>query len=319
MLSTKRKKSSCILRAATLALSLLLLCSAHAPSAFSAAAETKPGKGSRTPVLQLAFVSETRGQINPCAMCSVVALGGLAQRSTYLKSLRDSGTPLLTIFGSREFMADNTEGKSGTNWRNKVSPKQMLDFYNRLEPDLMYASTRAIKWFGSSINKLPAYFVPVDNAPVTKIVERNGKRIGVVFFNEVPVPTDIKSSLDTLAQANKVGEKLSKEVDLLVGVSPWGSSMELTMLNNNKFYHVLIGGGDGPAFSTYPRVQEPTSMIWARPQPEAKAVSTVSIYDWPNPKGAAWKRGLNYDADTFVLGRTYPSDFNIQRRMPKAN
>lgn len=113
------------------------------------------------------------------------------------------------------------------------------------------------------------------------------------------------------------GRRLGSQVDLLIGVSPWGNRVEQSFMEQAAgLYHILLGGGSGMSFP-YASTAAGYPLIWSRPYPEGRSVNLIKLYEWPQPGFSQWTPEIGFSANFEDLGPSVPSDPEIARLLPQ--
>ena len=147
----------------------------------------------------------------------------------------------------------------------------------------------------------------------SRIVEKEGKRFGLVFM---PEPPDSEKG-PTEAQMDAVmaeAEKLRPQVDMVIGLSPWGYQGEVDFLDrvkDKRGLDVLFGGGHGSG--NRGKVMAGGRTLWMRPFPKGKAVSVVRVEQLPG-RGVAtvWKENEYAGFETIILDEQVPQEPDME-------
>ncbi|MDL2306744.1 hypothetical protein LJC48_01760 [Desulfovibrio sp. OttesenSCG-928-C06] len=222
---------------------------------------------------------------------------------------------------------------------------QVAEVYRLLGADAVYVSPKAASWLTQDGGKLPENFWQPQAEPISRIFEVSGRRVGVVFFRAAPqtatrsttsgnTGSSVKSTLPIaqrgplteaelashaayLEEAAKCGRQLAPQVDLLIGVSPWGYRVERHFIGQTPgLYHILLGGGSGLSFP-YASTEGGYPLIWSRPYPEGRSVNLIKLYEWPQPGISQWTPEISFGADFEDLGSSIPSDPEIAGLLPQ--
>lgn len=297
-------------------LCLALAAALSAPVAAPlSAAETRLFGG---PVLKIIYAAESRGQLHPCLQCGKNSSGGLARRAGFIERERQDGVPALVVIGPGEFWADEARKpvSPGELERSLVRPEDFLRAYDRFSAQGVYLSPRAQKWLGKLSADLPPNYIKMQSRPLSRVIPLDGRSVGLVFFPQADGkrPNEIAAAY---AEALEAGRALRREVDLLVGVSPWGIDAERPFAEKAQgLYHVLLGGGSGFGFDSVV-VGEAGGVIWVRPEDQGRTVNRIEILAWPEGAAPHWEPEANFRADMLPLGPSVPSDPEIARIFPQ--
>jgi hypothetical protein len=208
--------------------------------------------------------------------------------------------------GPGEFWAD--EGRAPLtpeeSKRGLLNPEQILGAYNRFMAQCIYLSPQTQAWMGERVKSLPANYLRMGGTAQSRIIPVSGGQVGIVCFAQA----DKRSLQEARNDALEAGRKLRGQVDLLIGVSPWGSDAERAFADQaDGLYHIILGGGPGYGFgASVPGKNK--GLLWARPEREGITVNLVEIKAWPDPALHIWEREANYTAEVIMLGPSIPSD-----------
>ena len=213
------------------------------------------------------------------------------------------------IAGPYEFISDD-----GLDHALDEAYLPLLTAYGSLGYDAGALSVEEAKRFSSLGAALPAGGLAlVPKEPVSTVVERSGRKIGVVFFPEGKKPGDGPDEKAAQAIARKLKE-LKGAVDLLVGVSPWGTQAENDYLEKAKpDLDILLGSGSGVGFSAKPANAGRT--LWMRTYSKGKAVYTVDVLAWPGAKNFKWEPGTTFTTQAVALDDTFTADPAMEKML----
>lgn len=189
-----------------------------------------------------------------------------------------------------------------------MSPGDFLRAYDRFMAQGIYVSPPAQKWLGERAATLPPNYILMQGKLQSRVIPAAGKRIGVVWF----APDGPDGLADAQSDAIRAGRELRGQVDLLVGVSPWGSDAERKFTERVEgLYHIIMGGGPGYGFGSSLKGAN-KGVLWLRPEPQGSAVNVVEILSWPEPALHIWEYSANFTARVELLGPNVPSDAVIE-------
>ncbi len=280
--------------------------------------------GSSSP-LRIVYVADSRGELFPCPTCGANASGGLARRATFIKRMRAEVPNTLYIVGPGEFRPDGYAFVLRSDPNPKYpdsaifSAREVADAYAVGKPDAVYLSIGAASWFRAEQVELPKSFQPVSSAFPHRILEVGGRKIGLVFFAPLESASTDEAALKKLRQplfdkALARGKELRPQVDLLIGISPWGQLMEDTFLPQaDQYFDVLLGAGDGLPFAVTQRKTAP-HVLWSRSDMRGRAVTTLDIMRYPARQRAMaepWAESLNFASDMIYLGPEIQDDQSV--------
>lgn len=223
---------------------------------------------------------------------------------------------MLALMGPGEFWADEGRAPLGPAELalSLAPPQDVLRAYNRFFAQGIYLSPRAQKWLGALAAALPPNYLKMQSRPVSRVIPLGGRSVGLVFFPkaEASRPNEIAAAY---AEALQAGRSLRPQVDLLVGVSPWGIHGERAFAEQAEgVYHLILGGGPGYGFG-FALMGGGGGVIWARPEDQGRSVNLVEILAWPDA-APRWEPEANFRAQIILLGPEVPDDPGILRIFP---
>lgn len=171
----------------------------------------------------------------------------------------------------------------------------------------IYVSPQARVWLGGKSSSLAANYLLMDKQAQSRIIPVAGRRVGLVFF----APADpAKASEIAAAERNAIeaGRQIGREVDLLIGISPWGDKTERAFAARAEgLYHIILGGGPGYGFAASVGGSG-SGVLRARPESRGRSVNVIEVLQWPEPAMHAWQYQVNFTARTQLLDSSIPSD-----------
>ncbi len=226
----------------------------------------------------------------------------MARRATYFDTLRSSknATPLLLIAGPYEFVSQ----EDGAKIPDRKILGLMTQAFALLDYQVGYLSPEEASLFRQDNVQAPkGWQLPPANpsAPATQVVTVNGARVGVVYFPFLPGDeAPPKEAMDAVLDA---AAKLRQEVNLVVGVSPWGYKAEQALTTTREkdlgAFDILLGGGLGAGAKGH-LIGDKT--LWVRPYSRGKAVNVVTVSDLPAKNSKlSWKENDNITFDIAAL------------------
>ncbi len=158
---------------------------------------------------------------------------------------------------------------------------------------------------------LPQGFVVASENAQTKIVTTKDFTTGIVFFPMLS-PRTTKASSDAIQSVAKAARELrAQNVDLIVGLSPWGAQIEREYLDaGNRDVDVLLGSGQGFGFNARP--MSGSHVLWARGFSKGKVMDSIEILQVPSNK-ETWKPRKNFNAQAIRLEDSIPGDPKISK------
>lgn len=102
-------------------------------------------------------------------------------------------------------------------------------------------------------------------------------QLAIVFFPENPSP-HARATAEAMARSIRA----SAVHNLIVGVCPWGATMEKEFLDaSGDAFDILLGSGDGPSYSGL--YLNSNMVVWARAPLKGKGVNVLTIPELPRP------------------------------------
>ncbi len=235
----------------------------------------------------------------------------MARRATLLSRVKGEIAPdgtLVQVAGPYEFL------EPGDAAAPEGSLDPMVEALTRLSPDVLCLAPEESALLSRAGIVPPDSAVVLGQAPVTRILARGGVRVGLVFF---PVPAKSGEKVEDKARSATIraARDLRGQVDLLVGVSPWGSMAEEAFLAANPdLLDVLLGGG--PGFGAPAEPQPAPGTLWARSHTKGKTINRLDIALPLKRPAAPWTPGENHQAALLNPDHTVPGDPDIQALDP---
>lgn len=301
--------------------SVIITATASAAGLYDPDEELAGILGHDKPLLRLTYTAGSKGEMYPCVTCGTNSLGGLARRLTVLKQL-DEGIPHIHIAGSEEFLSDldlmrfnspDWNPSDPVNLHNETEKaRRLLKGHSLLGVDAGYLLPEEAQWLQTYAKGLPAGFTTVKDTPLTKIISIPTGKVGIVLFpkgkgtNLAPTDQQIKDVL-------QAGKNLQKQVNLVIGVSPWGNVHEYRFLKEGTgVYHILFGGGGGLG-APYEPEHSTEQLLWIRSESHGRAVNSLDILEMPQPnRPASWVEGLTFNAAQVFLLLKLPPDHSME-------
>jgi hypothetical protein len=227
----------------------------------------------------------------------------MARRATLLSQVRNSLTPgavLVQVAGPYEFLeAGDVDAPPGA-----AGP--MAAALARLAPDVMALAPEEAAMLARSGIALPSGAVVLASQPQTRVIARDGVRLGFVFF---PVPATTGAEPDAKLRAATVtaAKGLRAGCDLVIGISPWGSMPEEAFVTANPdVFDLLFGAGAG--FGAPASPQPSARTLWARSHTKGKTVGRLDVALPLKKPAAPWLPGENHHAELLNPDYKVPDD-----------
>ncbi len=246
------------------------------------------------PLLTIVYSSNSLGQFNACQDCSAKGTGGLARRAAVYRDMRagaSSSDSLLFISGGWEFRP----------WKQRnPQPKALagafIEGYEKLGYDLLYMVPEERALFDQAGASLPEDWITAGEVPVTRLLERAGLHIGVVVFPRQKEWGEMDA--EVLSKSIYAVSAIAQKADLVIGLSPWGETLEDLALKAGIGVDILIGSGRGMGVG----VKEAAGgrALWVRPMFDGREVQSLDIHGLPE-NGLAWREGIDYRGSVVVL------------------
>lgn len=184
-----------------------------------------------------------------------------------------------------------------------VFAKPLIEAYQILGYTRVAITAEEKSWlekYGDT-SPLPDFFMAETTEPVGEVLEKDGKRIGLLFF-----PALSSKEAPTGEMINAViakSQELKPEVDILIGVSAWGIRHEQELLNKSDLaLDILLGAG--PGRSSRGSLAQNGRIFWTRSMIKGKYVHVVKVFAWPKDQ-ERWTMGDNIRDDLVALDLSY--------------
>lgn len=257
--------------------------------------------------LTLAYTGNSFGHRDPCPSCGTSAIGGLARRSTVFKELRanqEKASRTVFLAGGSELYSDDLLQAEKGNLKTLVAGYEYLGY------DLGAFTPEEAKWLASDAAAPPRGWIAFGQAPQTRILEKDGARIGVVLFPAAPA--DAKEISRQSRQAiEAAARELGDSVDLVVGICPWGIEMEEAFLSSGTaVFDIVFGSGPGRGVQTKLFFDGATLLV--HPYPKGEVVNLVTVTSFPERRpGWTWRLNDNIISDIRILRKDVASDMEM--------
>lgn len=186
------------------------------------------------------------------------------------------------VAGPYEFIPTDTQARKGS----ADAAKALGAAYARLPYDLGYAIPDESRWLADNGAAPPSWLRVAGERPAFEVRQVGSVRVGLLLF---PIlDQDLAKVPQVTAQAVADTALLLREgSDIVVGVSPWGSSVEADFLEaRGHTVDVLLGAGPGPGFPARPMAGDKT--LWVRAYSQGKALVQVVVKELPS-RAPGWK------------------------------
>lgn len=235
-------------------------------------------------------------------------MGGLARRAALIASKKkdtEAETVRLFLAGPYE-LQDIDENKSPA----VKAPKITGQAFESLGYDAMMLTPEDASVLGADMPEALKAWVTPPGKVTSKIIERKNLRIGLVYFPVLATPETPPTDADMNA-VRKEALNLRPNVDVIIGVSPWGIQAEQAFLKKFKEVQqpldVLLGGGHGSG--NRGKLEADSTTAWVRPFSKGKSVSVVRLENISNRHAESYvKHESDVRFDLVVLDDKAPID-----------
>lgn len=234
-----------------------------------------------------------------------------------LKELRAQGDvskTLLLLGGPEDFLLPpGTEEQTAD---DLASP--LFKAFSGFDFDLHVLKKHESEWLtansGQGAPQPP--FVALASEPQSLVIDKEGISFGVIVFPELP-PEERRPDEDMIESIVEAAHALQSQVDVIVGMSPWGKRGERYFLDETEnVLHILLGGGPGP--SENGDLTEDDHTLWIRSFTKGKYLHVVTIFALPEA-GSPWIEGQHYRAAALALEEKIIEQPEVRALFPKAN
>lgn len=157
---------------------------------------------------------------------------------------------------------------------------------------------------------LPDHFATLGPTPQTRLLHKDGRTFGLVFFP--PSPDLKKPAPEDLGDAvAKAAASLRGKAACIIGLSGWGMIDEEAYLKAHPgSLDILLGSG--PNAGTPGRATADGKTLWSRAYIKGKTVNRLDLFALPGAPGFTWKPDATFKATVTSLNETYPADPAVQ-------
>jgi len=258
--------------------------------------------------INIAFIANSRGLVEPCPTCGFRALGGLARRASVLKRLRRGDVPCVYVAGPYELKASSSlESVAIQRQEEGIAQEQICSAHSLCSADIGCSMQCETACFGT----LPKGFASVQDKPIIKKISPNGIRLAFVLFPELPKGAEYAPS--AMVKAVLEAGRSVRDSDIVIGVSPWGFKAEGRALSSFEgVFDILLGGGVGAPFPLDVPQFAP-SVAWSRSDSDGRNIIVLSIADTHFSRPHTWIKGVDIWAREIPLNATIPEDKAVRR------
>jgi len=245
-------------------------------------------------------------------------MGGLARRAALIAEKRkqiDPSTVRLFIAGPYE-MQDIDENKSPA----AKAPKVVGQAYESLDYDAIMLTPADAAVLGPDMPESLKTWVVPSGKVTTRTFERKNLRIGLVYFPVLASPEAVPTKAD-MEEVRRQARNLRGEVNVVIGVSPWGFNGEKAFLEKYKGpdqpLDVLLGGGHGSG--NRGKLEADSATAWVRSFSKGKSVSFVRLENISDRhKDSFRKHEADVRFDLVVLDEKAPVDSLMDSQLAPA-
>lgn len=260
------------------------------------------------PAAVLLYTANSIGKYNPCPGCDEgEPVGGLARRSQVFAKYRGQiqESKLFILGGGNEFLPIlPVDLPSGRETQFTAKAYAILDYdLGLVLPD----EERRLK--EARAEDMPGWKAYPER-PGTQVLEKGGLSVGVVLFPALGKDL-VKMDETVMREVADLAGGLRGQVDLVVGMSPWGEPNEKRFLEiHPKALDVLFGSGFG-AGSGLRRVGE-SRTAWIRPEFNGWSIQALTVLRAPQRgDGGTWDPDRDYAYESVRLDADVAEDDTI--------
>lgn len=249
----------------------------------------------------IVFTGNSFGEYRPCPTCGSGALGGLGRRGGYFARVRGEDPGAVFLSAGYEFGSYIKRRRLAS---ELIEP--LAEAYGLLGYDFgLLMPTEAQALAGEGVAP-PAGFAEVGAHVATRVLERAGRKLGIVVF---PAKADAYAPAGDSLRGDVVdaARALRPSVDMVIGVSPWGERDELAFAKAFPgVLDVVLGAGPGTGYGV--RAMGQTLVV--RPPFDGRGVVRLDLLSRPEA-GQAWREGGEYTFKVLQLGSETAEDVRI--------
>jgi len=235
-------------------------------------------------------------------------MGGLARRAALIASKKkEPGAETVRLFISGPYeLQDIDENKSPA----AKAPRIVAQAYENLEYDAMMLTPADAAVVGPEMPESLKTWVVPSGKVTTRTFERKNLRIGLVYFPVLASPEAEPTEAD-MEEVIRQARNLQGEVNVVIGVSPWGFNGEKAFLEKYKGpdqpLDILLGGGHGSG--NRGKLEADSAAAWVRSFSKGKSVSFVRLENISDHRMDSFrKHEADVRFDLVVLDEKAPID-----------
>ena len=150
---------------------------------------------------------------------------------------------------------------------------------------------------------LPEHWHEQPTEPTLVTVPTAEGQLAIFLFPDQP---DAQAKAKIMAMAQ--GIRKAAQHNLLIGISPWGVTLEQEFLDScGDTLDILFGSGEGPSYSGL--YVNNDAVVWARAPLKGKGVNVLTIPDLPQPGTKVfWQPEVNIRGEILPLADNIAQD-----------
>lgn len=232
------------------------------------------GQASAAESVAVVFTGNSLGWYNACDSCGRGGIGGLGRRSSALQEIRETyGDRSLVVGGPYEFRSFLKAQAEGS----EAEAKALAKAYGMFDYDLLCLSPDERMWMQKHVGSIPEGWETLQDRPQTRVLEAGGLKFGFVLF-PMPQQAQAGAHADMARWVTASADELRREVDIVLGISPWGERAERNFLReHDDAFDVLMGVGPGMG-SGY-AMSPGGKTVWLRSFFDGRGILLLEIMD----------------------------------------